>query len=127
MWQAKVCASLTATLAVLAVSTAYAKKKRSKKPKLIAQRELCDSPQWQPGGSRLACITWNDGHTGLGIRDALGDQIANASVNVSDFSWSPDGRLIVGKYRAQRGVEALFSVSSDGTGLERLQHPAPRG
>ena len=84
-----------------------------------------EDPARSPDGTRVAFSSFRDGNREIYVMDADGGHPVNLTRhNAVDSApaWSPDGRRIAFESRRDGGMDHIFVMNADGSGVEQLTH-----
>ncbi len=84
-----------------------------------------EDPARSPDGTRVAFSSFRDGNREIYVMDADGGNPVNLTRhNAVDSApaWSPDGRRIAFESRRDGGMDHIFVMNADGSGVEQLTH-----
>lgn len=83
---------------------------------------------WSPDGKRILVLANNAGQTKLVVANVDGSDLNVVRSNALDPRWSPDGRQIVFVGYDQVGLQEIYTMAPDGSGVTQLtQNPGAGG
>ena len=84
-----------------------------------------EDPAGSPDGTRVAFSSFRDGNKEIYVMDADGGHPVNLTRHDafdSSPAWSPDGRRIAFESNRDGGMDHIFVMNADGSGVEQLTH-----
>lgn len=97
-------------------------------PKRITNFEFGVGPsRWSPDGSRIAIVAFLGDFYVMNADGSDLKRLTNLSFEIYSLggpSWSPDGsRIAFSAYEEERGLNQIYLLMSDGTGMKQLTSP----